>query len=89
MPNESQYCIQVVDDEEPLLNALRGQLVEAGYDVCTASGHDDAINQYKSGKIPDLSIIDIYFDGEPKGLEVLKYIKTNHPSSKVIMATVN
>ncbi|MBI4811376.1 MAG: response regulator [Ignavibacteriales bacterium] len=78
-------CILVVDDEEALRTVLGSELMNAGYEVATASDGDEAISVVQKKKF-DLVLLDIKM---PKvdGFEVLKFIKKNLPVIKVIMLT--
>ncbi|MBA4313135.1 MAG: hypothetical protein C0417_10955 [Chlorobiaceae bacterium] len=77
--------ILVVDDEEALRTVLSSELVNAGYEVDTASDGDDAISIVQNKRF-NLVLLDIKM---PKvdGFEVLKFIKKNLPTVKVIMLT--
>jgi len=77
--------ILVVDDEDALRAVLSGELSSTGYDVATASDGDEAITVIQNKKF-DLVLLDIKM---PKvdGFEVLKFIKKNFPTVKVIMLT--
>ncbi|MBI5475750.1 MAG: response regulator [Ignavibacteriales bacterium] len=77
--------ILVVDDEEALRTVLSAELLNAGYEVDTASDGDDAISVVQNKRF-NLVLLDIKM---PKvdGFEVLKFIKKNFPGVKVIMLT--
>jgi DNA-binding NtrC family response regulator len=77
--------ILVVDDEDALRMVLSSELSSSGYDVATASDGDEAITVIQNKKF-DLVLLDIKM---PKvdGFEVLKFVKKNYPSMKVIMLT--
>ena len=77
--------ILVVDDEEPLRTILSSELVNAGYDVETASDGDEAIAEVQNKKF-DLVLLDIRMP-RVDGFEVLKFIKKNYPAVRVIMLT--
>jgi DNA-binding NtrC family response regulator len=83
MANNSR--ILVVDDEDALRNILSGELSNSGYDVASASDGDEAISMI-SNKQFDLVLLDIKMP-RVDGFEVLKFIKKNQPSVKVIMLT--
>ncbi len=83
MPDKSR--ILVVDDEEALRTVLSSELVNAGYDVTTASDGDEAISVVQNKKF-DLVLLDIKMP-RVDGFEVLKFIKKNLPAIKVIMLT--
>ena len=77
--------VLVVDDEDALRMVLSSELSSSGYDVATASDGDEAITVIQNKKF-DLVLLDIKM---PKvdGFEVLKFVKKNFPSMKVIMLT--
>jgi DNA-binding NtrC family response regulator len=81
----SKSTILVVDDEEALRTVLGSELTNEGFQVQTAADGDDAIRELgKSGF--DLVLLDIKMP-RMNGFEVLKYIKENHPKTKVVMLT--
>ena len=77
--------ILVVDDEDALRMVLSSELSSSGYEVATASDGDEAITVIQNKKF-DLVLLDIKM---PKvdGFEVLKFVKKNYPTMKVIMLT--
>jgi DNA-binding NtrC family response regulator len=77
--------ILVVDDEEALRTVLSSELINAGYEIATAADGDEAISTVQNKKF-DLVLLDIKM---PKvdGFEVLRFIKKNSPTIKVIMLT--
>jgi DNA-binding NtrC family response regulator len=77
--------ILVVDDEDALRMVLSSELTSSGYDVTTASDGDEAINVIQSKKF-DLVLLDIKMP-RVDGFEVLKFVKKNYPTVKVIMLT--
>jgi DNA-binding NtrC family response regulator len=77
--------ILVVDDEDSLRTVLSSELINEGYDVRTAPDGDDAIQEM--GKSPfDLVLLDIKMP-RMNGFEVLKHIKEQHGTTKVVMLT--
>jgi DNA-binding NtrC family response regulator len=81
----SKSTILVVDDEEALRTVLGSELTNEGFQVQIAADGDDAIRELgKSGF--DLVLLDIKMP-RMNGFEVLKYIKENHPKTKVVMLT--
>jgi DNA-binding NtrC family response regulator len=80
-----KYRILIVDDDSALRDTLGSELSNAGYITKTASDGDEAIASIGKEKF-DLVILDIKM---PKvdGFEVLKIIKQNFQSIKVIMLT--
>jgi DNA-binding NtrC family response regulator len=77
--------ILVVDDEDALRTVLSSELSSSGYDVATATDGDEAMAAVDNKKF-ELILLDIKMP-RVDGFEVLKYVKKNHPSVKVIMLT--
>jgi DNA-binding NtrC family response regulator len=77
--------VLVVDDEDTLRTVLSQELKGEGYDVETAADGQLAIDTLKEKQF-DLVLLDIKMPNV-SGFEVLKYIKQDHPSLKVIMLT--
>jgi DNA-binding NtrC family response regulator len=83
MPEKNK--ILVVDDEDALRTVLSAELEGEGYKVSSAADGSEAISALKSQTF-DLILLDIKMPNVD-GFEVLKYVKENHPSTKVIMLT--
>ena len=77
--------ILVVDDEDALRTVLSIGLTSEGYNVSTASDGDEAISGLQKETF-DLVVLDIKMP-RMNGFEVLKFIKENHPTTKVVVAT--
>jgi CheY-like chemotaxis protein len=77
--------ILVVDDNEVLKMTLSRLLNVEGYTVLTASGGDEAIKIVQNEYV-DLVLLDINMPNV-NGYDVLKFIKQNYPSIKVVMVT--
>ena len=82
---EHQNLILLVDDDEPLRTALSGEMKDAGFDVETADDGDTAISKLKEKRFT-LVLLDIKMP-RVTGMEVLKFIRQNMPSTKVIVLT--
>ena len=80
-----QSHILVVDDEEALRNVLSSELSSSGYEVSTAGDGDEAIRAIQNKKF-HLVLLDIKMP-HVDGFEVLRFIKKNYPTLKVIMLT--
>lgn len=78
----------VVDDEEQLCKTVAGELRREQYEVTEAFYGESAIEciNTKSPLSFDLVLLDITMPGI-NGLQVLDFLKENHPSTKVIMVT--
>ena len=71
--------ILIVDDEPDILDVLRVVLSGAGYEVCSASSPEGAIQELKSF-IPDLILCDIRFNNsDVDGFFLLRHVR-NIPS---------
>jgi DNA-binding response OmpR family regulator len=77
--------ILAVDNEVSLANTLSRILTDEGYTVRTAYDGDEAIDVIKISHV-DLVILDIQMP-TIDGFEVLRFVKHNYPSIKVIMLT--
>ncbi len=75
----------VVDDEDALRMVLSAELEGEGYDVKSAADGQEAIDKIQAEKF-DLVLLDIKMP-IVDGFEVLKFVKDNYPSTKVIMLT--
>lgn len=81
----NKHTILVVDDEDALREVLNLELIKMGYDSDAAENGEVAIEAMKK-KAYELVLLDISM---PKmdGIEVLKFISREYPSTKVIMLT--
>ncbi len=77
--------ILVVDDEDDLRMLLDHVVSSAGYDVTTATDGQDAISKIQNNTF-DLALLDIQMP-HANGIEVLKYIRSNSPTTKAVMLT--
>jgi DNA-binding response OmpR family regulator len=79
------YSILTVDDDETLVNLLSKELTCLGFDVATAYDGDEALDVLKVKPV-DVILLDVSMPRKD-GFEVLKFVKQNYPSVKVIMLT--
>lgn len=77
--------ILIVDDEHDLRNLLSQVVSGAGYDVTLAEDGAEAINILESHRF-DLALLDIQMPNA-NGIEVLKFIRKNSPSTRAVMLT--
>lgn len=80
-----RWRILIVDDERDINDTLQETLRGAGYDVEGAYDGVEGIEMLRQGKF-HLVLLDIRMP-QKDGLEVLKFVKTEHPGIKVIMVT--
>jgi len=77
--------ILVVDDEEDILNTLRGSLEDEGFEVWTAGDGADAMQLVRT-KHPDIIFLDIWLPGMD-GIQTLKAIKEFDADIEVVIMT--
>jgi diguanylate cyclase (GGDEF)-like protein/PAS domain S-box-containing protein len=77
-----QSKVLIVEDEEDTREAFCALIGDAGYQAYPAENYDQAIAVVDSSI--DLALLDIYLAGR-SGLEILDYIKENHPDCPVVM----
>jgi len=77
--------ILIVDDEKDIRTLLKILFVREGYTVDTASGGKAAIKKIEKTFYP-LIITDIRMP-DLSGIELLRYVRENHPESIVILIT--
>lgn len=82
---KDQTRVLLVDDEEALRTTLAGELTNEGYKVKEAADGDIAIDMVKREDF-DVVLLDIKMP-RIDGFEVLKFIKSHHTETKVIMLT--
>jgi len=75
--------VLIVDDEESILQSLRGILNDEGLDVMTADSGTAALEKIDE-VIPDIVLLDIWMP-EMDGIETLVKIKVSHPNLPVVM----
>jgi len=80
-----QHRILVADDEETIRAILKDELEEEGYAITTAVGGEDAIRLLRQDKF-DLVLADIKMP-RADGFDVLRTVKAEQPSVRVIMLT--
>jgi len=80
-----QHRILVADDEETIRAILKDELEEEGYAITTAVDGEDAIRLLRQDKF-DLVLADIKMP-RADGFEVLRTVKAEQPSVRVIMLT--
>ncbi|MDY6863568.1 MAG: response regulator, partial [Thermodesulfobacteriota bacterium] len=77
--------ILIVDDEQNIINSLKGSLEDEGYVVLTAKNGDEALEIITNKKV-DLTFLDIWLPGRD-GLEILKAIKEFDREQYVVIMT--
>ena len=79
--------ILVVDDERHIRMLYQEELQTEGYTVVSSDGSED-INALVKKEKPDLIILDIKLEGNPKtGLDLLQEIRAHDTAMPVILST--
>lgn len=81
----SPTSILIADDDNELRTNLKSQLIDEGFDVMDAANGTEAIALLQSKTFP-LVILDLKMPGV-NGMDVLKFVKTFSPTTKVIVLT--
>lgn len=82
---DTPISVLVVDDEEPIRNALKKFLSQQGYDVVTASSGDEALRVLQRQKISVL-LLDVRMPGR-SGIDLVPQVLELEPSIAVLMLT--
>jgi DNA-binding response OmpR family regulator len=85
MSSNEQYRILIVDDEVDMNEYLSGHLFIEGYSVSTALDGAEAISMAKETDF-DVVLLDLHIPNVD-GFDVLKFIKSKSPKTKVIIVT--
>ncbi|MCD4824070.1 MAG: response regulator [Phycisphaerae bacterium] len=83
---QKNKSILIIDDDEDYLFQQKAYLEAAGYEVIATESSEKAeelIEQHK----PDLVVVDLMMEEDDTGFRLCYFIKKNHPSMPVIMAT--
>jgi DNA-binding response OmpR family regulator len=75
MVDEATYTILVVEDEKPLIVAIKTKLEKNGFDVVTARTAEQAWNHLDEGVEVDALWLDHYLLGKDTGLDLLVRLK--------------
>ncbi len=77
--------ILVVDDEEPIVDAISYNLKKEGFDVETAGDADECMNRFLSGS-PDLVLLDVMLPSG-SGLDLCRRLHRHNASLPVLLLT--
>ena len=73
---EGRAVVLIIDDEAAVLRSLRLVIEEWGYQVLTATGENDALDQLTAhGRSPDLIIADYRLRAGQSGAEAVRHIR--------------
>jgi putative two-component system response regulator len=82
---DGPVTLLVVDDEEPIRNALRKFLVQQGYEVATAASGEDALEVLRRQKITCI-LLDVNMPGI-KGVDLVPQLVELEPNVAILMLT--
>jgi putative two-component system response regulator len=82
---DGPVTLLVVDDEEPIRNALRRFLVQQGYEVVTASGGEEALAVLQRQRITGM-LLDVNLPGI-SGVDLVPQIMELEPAIALLMLT--
>jgi len=82
---KSNFRILVIDDEKIVCDRLSMELERLGFEVETYTESEQALQRISSQHF-DVVITDIKMR-RPDGIEVMKFVKENHPSTRIIVIT--
>jgi len=80
-----KYKILVIDDEKRIRDVINRMLTQEGFEVAVAETGEAGMKMIEEKNF-DIILLDLMMPGI-SGLEVLPYLKTNHPYSVVIVIT--
>jgi putative two-component system response regulator len=83
---DEPVTLLVVDDEEPIRNALRKFLVQQGYEVATAASGEEALGILQRQRIMGM-LLDVNMPGGINGVELVPQIMELEPSIALLMLT--
>lgn len=79
------FRILIIDDEKIVCDRLSMELERSGFEVEAYTESGQALQRISAQPF-DLVITDIKMRG-PNGIEVMNFVKENHPSTRVIVIT--
>ena len=82
---DGPISLLVVDDEEPIRNALKKFLTQQGYDVTTAASGDEAMKVLQRQKIACM-LLDVRMPGR-SGIDLVPQVMELEPSMAILMLT--
>ena len=80
---KTHFRVLVIDDEKIVCDRLSVELERAGLEIEAFTESGQALERMSSQHF-DLVITDIKMRG-PNGIEVMNFVKENHPSTRVIV----
>ncbi len=82
---DAPISVLVVDDEEPIRNALKKFLNQQGYDVATAASGDEALRVLQRHKV-SVVLLDVRMPGK-SGIDLVPQVLELEPAIAILMLT--
>ena len=79
------FRVLIIDDEKIVCERLGAEMTKLGFEVETFTDSSEALQRIATQHF-DLVITDIKMRG-PTGIEVMRFVKENYPTTKVIVIT--
>ena len=79
------FRVLIIDDERIVCERLGAEMTKLGFEVETFTDSSEAVQRIAAQHF-DLVITDIKMRG-PTGIEVMRFVKENYPTTKVIVIT--
>jgi PAS domain S-box-containing protein len=79
--------IMVVDDDALQIEVLTRLLQKIGYTVCSARSGEEALRIFRSGRPPDLVLLDMVMGSGMDGTETYQQMKILNPKQKAIIVS--
>jgi PAS domain S-box-containing protein len=90
-PSDEKHKVLLIDDEKILLDVTGSMLVHLGYEVATATSHDEAIDIYSQSKEANapfsLVIMDLTMRGDEGGETAIRRWQSVHPDVKAVISS--
>ena len=77
----------LVEDNEEVAGVSAGYLEQLGYTVEVVLNGSDALQKLKSGASYDLVFSDLLMPGSVAGLELARFVRSNHPHVPILLTT--
>jgi DNA-binding response OmpR family regulator len=87
--NDKKNIAMVIEDEQPLLEAIKIKLEKTGFDVVTARSVEQAMNFLKDIERIDVIWLDHYLLGKENGLDFVVMVKNDDAWKKIPIFVVS
>jgi PAS domain S-box-containing protein len=77
----------LVEDNEQVMEMIRGSVEDQGYDVRFAASAADAMKIIESGFEPEILCSDIVMPGQLNGVDLARELKIRYPNIRILLCT--